>query len=141
MSKPHRKRKIPLVQAAEASAIDDLILGRGVRRGRHELADDAFELFRARLEEVGFRLTTVDAVEIEIGVRVPAWYLKKPFADFGTIFWEIFTPRTRRKLFGSEVRNDKGDWDIQLYPTSKEMLFVNRDQAESYDASRPIGVY
>jgi hypothetical protein len=97
------------VHEAEVSAIDDLILGRGVRRGRHELADDAFELFRARLEELGFLPTTVGATEIDIGVRLAAWYLKKPFVDFGTIFWEIFTPQARRKLFGSEVRNDKGD--------------------------------
>jgi hypothetical protein len=39
------------------------------------------------------------------------------------------------------VRNDKGDWDIQIYPASKETLFTNRDLAEKYDASRPIGVY
>ncbi|MEO6323721.1 MAG: hypothetical protein ABIT01_08275 [Thermoanaerobaculia bacterium] len=125
--------------AAEVSAIDDLILGRGVRRGRHELDDDAFELFRSRLQQHGFQLTTVGEVAIEIGVRVPAWYLRKPIVDFGMIFWEVFTPRAKRKLFASDLRNEKGDWDIQLYPTSTETLYVNRDQPESYDASRPIG--
>lgn len=125
----------------DVAALDDLILGRGVRRGRHELPAEAVGMFQIRLKALGFAPTTVGAVDIDVGVRVPAWYLRAPFVDFGMVFWEVFTPRAKRKLFGSEVRNEKGDWDIQLYPASKEVIWANRDLAESYDATRPIGVY
>ena len=127
--------------AATVAALDDLALGRGVRRGRHELPAELFPVFEERLAALGFRPTTVGQVDIEIGTRVPAWRLTPPVADFGTVFWEVFTPRARRRLFGSDARNAKGDWDVQLYPTSPETIWANLDLAERYDASRPIGIY
>ena len=125
----------------DPAVLDDLILGRGVRRGRHELPPAAFPFLRERLAACGFVPTVVAAVQIEVGVRVPAWLLRPPLADFGTVFWEIFTPGKRRKLFGSEVRNRKGDWDIQLSPGSEATIWVNRSLAERYDASRPVGMW
>ena len=122
-------------------ALDDLILGRGVKRGRHVLAEDVVPLFLERLRALGFAETTVGEIDIEVGVRVPAWVVRAPVADYGMVFWEVFTEKKKRKLFGSEVRNAKGDWDVQLYPTHKETLWANRALSESYDASRPIGVY
>jgi hypothetical protein len=122
-------------------ALDDLILGRGVRRGRHELPPDLFPLFRERLVACGFVPTVVGAVAVEVGIRVPAWLLRPPHADFGTVFWEIFTPEKRRKLFGSEVRNAKGDWAIQVPPGSPETVWVDLARAERYDASRPVGMF
>jgi hypothetical protein len=134
-------RGVHVPDPATVNALDDLALGRGVRRGRHELPAELFPVFEERLRGLGFRAVTVAQVEIEIGTRVPAWRLAPPVADFGTVFWEVFTPRAKRKLFGSEARNRKGDWDVQLYPTSPETIFANLDLAERYDASRPIGVY
>ena len=127
--------------AIDPAALDDLILGRGVKRGRHELPRDAVDLFRARLAANGFRPLGISEIGIAVGERVPAWLLQGNVADFGTVFWEVFTERAKRKLFGSEVRNRKGDWEIQLYPTSKEKVWANPDLVESYDASRPIGIY
>ena len=126
---------------ADSSAIDDLILGRGVKRGRHELPLGAFPLFRERLVTVGFVPTVVGAVDIEVGVRVPAWLLRPPFLDFGTVFWEVFTETKRRKLFVSEVRNPKGDWAIQLAASSPETIWAGLSLAERYDASRPVGMW
>jgi hypothetical protein len=125
----------------ELAALDDLILGRGVKRGRHEVPESLWRTFRQRLLDLGFQPSTVGAIDIEVGVRVPAWLFRPPVADFGTVFWEVFTPRAKRRLFGSEVRNPKGDWEIQLYPTSQEVLNANLALAETYDASRPIGIY
>jgi hypothetical protein len=127
--------------AAELEALDDLILGRGVRRGRHFLSVQDGELFARRLSVCGFRERRVGEVDIEVGVRVPAWFLSGTTADFGMVFWEIFTHRSKRKLFASEVRNAKGDWEIQLGPASPQPVFVNLDLAERYDASRPVGMY
>lgn len=133
------------VETLQTAALDDLILGRGVKRGRHELAPDVLPLFFERLAALGFRKMTVAEVDIQVGTRVPAWLVRPPVADFGTIFWEVFTERAKRKLFGSEVRvregPKKGEWEIQLYPTHSETLWVNAELAESYDATRPIGIY
>lgn len=129
------------MDAQQLAALDDLILGRGVKRGRHELAPEVIPLFRERLAALGFEETTVGAVEIEIGTRVPSWVVRGNVADFGMIFWEIFTEKKRRKLFASTVRNAKGDWDIQLNPQSTEPVYANRSLAESYDASRPVGIW
>jgi hypothetical protein len=133
------------VEALELAALDDLILGRGVKRGRHTLSPDVLPIFLDRLAALGFRQMTVAEIQIDVGTRVPAWLVRPPVADFGTVFWEIFTERAKRKLFGSEVRlrtgPHAGDWEIQLYPTHAEKLWANPDLAETYDASRPIGVY
>jgi len=126
---------------ADPSALDDLILGRGVKRGRHQLPPEIFPVFRERLVSCGFVPTVVGAVEIEVGVRVPAWLLRPPLADFGTVFWEIFTPAKRRKLFGSVVRNRKGDWELQIPPGSEQTIWVNDALAERYDVSRPVGMW
>jgi len=125
----------------ESLAVDDLILGRGVRRGRHLLPTGVEPLFLARLAALGFVETTVSAVEIEVGVRVPSWLLRPGVADFGTVFWELFTDRARRKLFGSEVRDAKGDWEIQVPPSSGRRIWAAFHLAEPYDTSRPVGMY
>lgn len=125
----------------EAAAIDDLILGRGVKRGRHSLAPGVTPLLLGRLVALGFVETTVGRVEIEVGVRVPAWLVRPDLADFGTVFWELFTDRMKRKLFGSEVRNAKGDWDVQIAASSPLAIWAGLHLAESYDPSRPIGMF
>lgn len=127
--------------APETLALDDLILGRGVRRGRHAIPDGLGPCFAARLEALGFVETTVGAVEVAVGVRVPAWLVAAGVADFGWVFWELFTERSRRKLFGSEVRNAKGDWEVQLSPSSPRLIRAGLGLAETYDASRPVGMY
>lgn len=133
------------VETQETAALDDLILGRGVKRGRHDLAPDVLPRFVQRLRALGFEERTVAEVAIEVGTRVPAWLVRPPVADFGTVFWEVFTERAKRKLFGSQVRlttgTHAGDWEVQLYPTHAEKVFVNMALAETYDASRPIGIY
>ncbi len=125
----------------DVDAVDDLILGRGVKRGRHELSAEGFALFVERLGACGFAPSLVADVPIEVGVRVPAWVLHPPRVDFGTVFWEIFTDVKRRKIFGSEVRNAKGDWEIQIPVGSPERVWVSRALAERYDASRPVGMW
>ena len=125
----------------EALAVDDLILWRGVRRGRHVLPPGLETLFLARLAALGFVETTVDAVAIEVGVRVPAWLVRPATVDFGTVFWELFTDRVRRKLWGSEVRDPKGDWEIQIPTSSAHRVWAALRLAERYDASRPVGMY
>ncbi len=76
-----------------------------------------------------------------VGRRVGAWCFRPPVLQFGMVFWEVFTVRSKRKLFASELRNERGDWVVQIPASSKETLLVNLDLAETYDASRPVGIY
>ena len=78
-----------------SDALDDLILGRGVARGRHSLRWKdrlVVQELEQRLAENGFSPTTVRDASIEPGERIPAFYLHGDTADFGYIRWEIFTP-------------------------------------------------
>lgn len=125
----------------ELDALDDLILGRGVRRGRHRIPEGLFGPLERRLSALGFAPVLVVDLEVPPGTRIPAWHLAPPLADFGNVFWEVFTDRFRRKLFGSEVRNAKGDWDVLLTASSKRPIWANPLLAERYDDSRPVGMY
>ena len=127
-----------------ADSLDDLILGRGVARGRHELRHRGRGV-RAEIEERlavnGFVPTTVAAVAIEAGERVPAFHLEDDAADFGWVRWEIFTPRSRRKLFASERRrSDNQEWAIQLSPSSAERIWANPALKERHDVHTVVAV-
>lgn len=125
-------------------ALDDLILGRGVARGRHELTLDGRDVsgeFLKRLMANGFRPTTVRDAEIEAGERVPAFCLRGRVADFGYLRWEIFTPRSRRKLFASEHRDPKnGEWEIQINLGSPERVWANPSLKEKHDVEVVVPV-
>ena len=87
-----------------------------------------------RLAANGFRPTTVREAPIEAGERIPAFYLHDETADFGWIRWEIFTPRSRRKLFASEYRRpDNDEWAIQLNLSSPEKVWTSPARKERHD--------
>ena len=127
-----------------SSALDDLILGRGVARGRHSMRFRD-RIARPELEERlaanGFRPMTVAEAQIEPGEKVPAFYLHDETADFGYIRWEIFTPRSRRKLFASEVRRaDNDEWAVQLNLASQEKVWANPALKERHDVETVVAV-
>jgi hypothetical protein len=127
-----------------ASALDDLILGRGVARGRHALRHQG-RLVKAEFEERllanGFRPTTVREAQIEAGERIPAYYLHDDTVDFGYIRWEIFTPKSRRKLFQSEYRRpDNLEWAVQLPLASPERVWACPGRKERHDVETVVAV-
>jgi hypothetical protein len=136
------------VDAELASALDDLILGRGVARGRHDLilrGKNVAAEFEQRLAANGFSPTLVREAQIEPGERVPAFRIDpdttKPAADFGWIRWEIFTPRSRRKLFASERRRaDNLEWAIQIAPGSSEAVWACPERREKHDVETVVAV-
>jgi hypothetical protein len=130
-----------------SDALDDLILGRGVARGRHSLRWEG-RLVTAELEERlaanGFEKTTVRDAAIEPGERIPAFCLSGDgeTADFGYIRWEIFTPRSRRKLFASEYRRpDNQEWAVQLNLASLETVWANPKARERHDVDTVVAVH
>ncbi len=119
-------------------ALRDLIRGDGVRRASHDLNYDGVDfspLFTEMLESEGYIPTAVEDIQVEVGERVPAFTIEKGTAHFGWIFWEVFTPDRKRKVFGSEVKNDKGDWAIMLARRASVYACPNRKQL--MDAERP----
>ena len=125
-------------------ALDDLILGRGVARGRHRLFLDGKDVtadFLARLEANGFRPVTVREAPIEEGERIPAFCVRGDVADFGYIRWEVFTPRSRRKLFASERRDPGNDeWAVQINLGSAEKVWADERRKERHDVETVVPV-
>jgi hypothetical protein len=133
------------MEAELASALDDLILGRGVARGRHGLVYQGHPVrteFEERLRANGFHPITVREAAIEPGERIPAFYLHEDMTDFGYVRWEIFTPRSRRKLFASEYRRPENqEWAIQLNLSSSERVWANPERKEKHDVSTVVAVH
>lgn len=110
------------------AAFDDIITGTGVHRSKHELTIDRADVtyhFLAALKRHGYFPTTVGDVDVQPGERVPAFYIEKSTAYFGWVFWEKFTQWKLRKLWGSVVRNKKGDWAIQIPPAKSTTIYAN----------------
>lgn len=109
------------------AALDEIIEGRNVKRYVHDLrlgGRDYSDVFADRLLDGGFVRTTVGDVEIGFDERVAAFVIRESKAYFGWVFIERFTETKSRKLFGSSVRNSKGDWAIQISPRRREEIFV-----------------
>ncbi len=120
------------------AAITDLIRGDGVRRATHELkidSKDISSLFLRLLEREGYIRTAVEDIPIRVGERVPAFHVADGVAHFGWVFWEVFSPDRKRKLFGSHLKNTKGDWEIILARRAEVYACIKRK--ESMDVDQP----
>lgn len=133
------------MQKELSDALDDLILGRGVARGRHGLTHQGRDVsgeFVERLRANGFRETTVREAPIEAGEKIPAFLVHDELADFGWIRWEIFTPRSRRKLFASEHRRpDNQEWAVQLALSSPQTIWADPGRKERHDVETVVAVH
>ncbi len=123
-------------------AFDEIIEGRTVKRARHDLRWDRRDLsleFIDALREHRYLPTTVQQVNIKPGERVPAFYIENGTAFFGWVFWEKFTQLKLRKLFGSVVRDRKGDWTIQIPPQRNTVVYANERLKTEMDIDNPSG--
>lgn len=115
---------------------DDIILGRGVKRSIHLLEyDDTIltELFIERLLIFKYRPSKIKEAPVQVGQRIPAFYINGKHAVFGYIFYELFSEQQKRKIFGSVARNEKGDWRYHLPVNSPVVVFINPDLREDID--------
>jgi hypothetical protein len=121
-----------------AHALRDLIRGDGVRRASHDLriaGRDVTDLFRKLLASEGYVPMPVEEIPIETGERVPAFVIAEGVAHFGWVFWEVFSPGRKRKLFGSQAKNSKGDWALVL--ARRAAVYACLGRRESMDTDRP----
>ncbi len=122
-------------------AFSDIITGKGVTRSKHELVINGtpvVDRFLQALQKHGFEKTIVGKVEVRVGERVPAFFIEDTFAYFGWVFWEKFTSDKARKLWGSVVRNVKGDWAIQISAAKSSAIYANRTFKIEMDADNPV---
>ncbi len=122
------------------ASLKDLATGRGVKRTRHTLIVDGHDYtedFIQILQQVGFTPVTIAEAAVEPGERIPAFYISNSTAYFGWIFYEKFTEQKMRKLWGSVIRNQKGDWAIQISPKKNSTVYANSNQRTHMDLDRP----
>ena len=121
-------------------ALREIVEGKNIKRSTHDLRWDSHDLvplFREVLQESGYTPTTVNETTVQPGERVPAFPILGHIAYFGWIFREKFTDQKMRKLFGSGVRNAKGDWAIQI-PASRDItLYANPTLRCEMDLDQP----
>ena len=121
-------------------ALADIVDGKTVKRVKHELlhyGKDVTPLFLEELHRKGFVPSTVDAIVIEPGERVPAFYIDQHIAYFGWVFWEQFTSWKIRKLWGSVIKNKLGDWDIQIPAVRATTIYANEALKIEMDIDHP----
>ncbi len=125
-----------------AEVFADIIEGKNVKRARHELQWEGRDVsleFSEALQRHGYTATTVSGTTLHPGERVPAFLIEDGMAYFGWIFWEKFTQLRLRKLFGSVVRNAKGDWAIQISEKRNTTIYANLSLKTEMDIENPSG--
>lgn len=123
--------------------LGDVVDGKIVKRAKYDLVFDLQDLSAEFIEvliEHGYRPMKVQDVTVSPGQRAPAFSVERATAWFGWIFWEKFSDRKFRKLFGSVVRNAKGDWAIQIPAGRSEILYVNASLIAEMDLDHPSGL-
>jgi hypothetical protein len=121
-------------------ALDAIVAGDAVKRSRHDLLFEGADLTPLLLEVLaarGYVPLTVDAVEVFPGERVPAFFVRETTAFFGWVFWEQFTSWKIRKLWGSVVKNRRGDWDLQIPAGSPVTVYANPALKIEMDIDHP----
>ena len=121
--------------------LSDIINGKGAARSKLALeinGTPVIDQFLEALEQQGFEKTIVGKVAVSVGERVPAFYLEDSVAYFGWVFWEKFTQDKARKLWGSVVRNVKGDWAIQISAAKATTIYANEALKIEMDADNPV---
>ncbi len=119
-----------------SEVLDDIILGRGVKRSVHSLEYDQAvysDLFISRLRLYKYSPMPVAQIEVQPEWRVPAFLIDGKTAIFGYVFWEVFSDHKKRKLWASVARTEKGDWKYTLPGNSSTVVFANPDKKQEAD--------
>ena len=122
--------------------LHDIIEGKIVKRSRHDLKWEAWDVtfeFIEALKSAGYEQTLVQSVAVKPGERVPAFVIEEQVAYFGWVFWEKFSQLKLRKLFGSVVRNAKGDWVVQIPEKRRSVIYANSSLKSEMDIENPSG--
>jgi hypothetical protein len=122
-------------------AFKEIIDGKTVKRSKHELlfgGVDVSNVFVDELDKKNYLPAIVGGVPCDPGWRIPAFYIEDSYAYFGWVFWEKFTELRLRKLFGSVIRDQKGDWEKQVPEGSKKTIYANTTLILEMDIDHPF---
>jgi len=123
------------------SVFSDIIEGKNVKRSKHELIFDntiVTDVFIDSLHRHHFLPMTVGSITVKPSERIPAFIIEHHTAYFGWVFWEKFSQLRLRKLFGTVIRNTKGDWLITLPSNSTKLIYADTSQIFEMDIDRPF---
>jgi hypothetical protein len=81
---------------------------------------------------------TVGESSIEPSPQVPVFIIGQTTAYSGRVFWEKFSQLRLRKLFGTVIRNTKGDWLTQPPSNSTNLMYADTSQIFEMDIDRPF---
>ncbi|MBL7994511.1 hypothetical protein JNM05_03990 [bacterium] len=121
-------------------ALDEIILGRIVKRSKHELTWDdknIREEFIQRLLHNHFEFKKVKNVDVPIGFRCPAFLLREQWAYFGWVKWMKYDEGIYWKYFASEVRRPSGSPVIIITSDDIKEIYVNDLSHEEHDPDLP----
>lgn len=121
-------------------AFREIIDGKTVKRSKHELVFGGIDVSNVFVDEMNKRdylPIAVGDIPCGQGHCVPAFYVEELHAYFGWVFWEKFTEGRLRKLFGSVVRKEQGDWLIQIPARSRRIVYANTSLTIEMDIDRP----
>lgn len=121
-------------------AFEEIIEGRNVKRSSHSLlweGTDYTDPFIRILIRKGYHPVCVRDVPVAPGERIPAFLVEHSIALFGWIFWEKFSDQRMRKLFGSVVRNTRGDWAVQIPEKKTMIVYANTAELSEMDIDHP----
>jgi len=113
----------------------DIIAG-NVKRSVHHLiyqGEDYTSLFISCLEDKSYLPLPLKDVQLDVGRRIPGFYMDDSTAYFGHLFWEVFTDKFKRKIWGSVIRNEKGDWKYILSGNSSKEVYLNLNKSQEID--------
>jgi len=113
----------------------DIIAG-NVKRSVHHLIyqdSDYTPLFLSCLKDKSYLPVALKDIQLEIGRRIPGFYIDGSTAFFGHLFWEVFDDRHKRKIWGSVIRNEKGDWKYILSGNSSKEVYLNLNKSQEVD--------
>jgi hypothetical protein len=123
------------LEAELRDVFNDIIDGR-VKRFVHHLIfqnKDYTTLFITCLKEKAYLPSPLKSVNIDVGIRCPGFFIKDSTAYFGYLFWEVFDERHKRKIWGSVIRNNKGDWKYILSGNSSNIVYLNQNKIQEVD--------
>lgn len=112
---------------------DDFILGKNIKRTKHHLLYDGYLMLKPfidRLCTYKYQPVQLKSIQVEMGKRIPAFYLKEDYAIFGYVFLATDSGDNTQTIFGSAERDEKGQSKYIVRGTQDTIVFVNLNQRE-----------
>ena len=113
---------------------DDFILGRNINRTIYNLkyGDSLLcQPFVDRLRMYQYQPLPMHSISVEMGKKIPAFYMKEDYAIFGHVFLTAVSNQNMQKIYGSALLDMNGKWKYVLDGHCEKVVFVNLNKQEN----------